>query len=50
VFEAYAAMGNAKRPWKKSDEPVLLDEPVLAEIAKKYNKSVGQVRSRTYCQ
>ena len=43
-------MGSPDRPWASAGEPVLIDEPKLAEIAKKYNKSVAQVLIRWIIQ
>ena len=46
VFEAYSPLGSPDRPWRRSDEPVLLENSKLAEIAQKYNKTVGQILIR----
>ena len=45
VFEAYSPLGNPSRPSKSSQEPVVLDDPVINEIAKKYNATPAQVRA-----
>ncbi|XP_003386238.2 PREDICTED: alcohol dehydrogenase [NADP(+)]-like [Amphimedon queenslandica] len=46
VFQAYSPLGSPDRPWARSGEPVLLDNPTVAEIGKRYNKSVAQVLIR----
>jgi len=43
VITAYSPLGTPDRPWADSKEPVLMNEPVLAEIAKKHTKTVAQV-------
>jgi len=51
VITAYSPLGTPDRPWAEgSNEPVLMKEPVLAEIAKKYNKSVPQVLIKFHVQ
>uniref|UniRef100_A0A668ACC0 alcohol dehydrogenase (NADP(+)) n=1 Tax=Myripristis murdjan TaxID=586833 RepID=A0A668ACC0_9TELE len=50
VMTAYSPLGSPDRAWKHPGEPVLLDEPVLATLAKKYNKSPAQIILRWQTQ
>lgn len=43
MFEAYSPLGNPTRPVKKDDDPSVLDEPVIKEIAEKHKATVAQV-------
>ena len=45
LLTAYAPLGSGDRPkvMKKADEPVLLDNSVIVEVAKKHKASPGQV-------
>ncbi|XP_060887127.1 aldo-keto reductase family 1 member A1-B isoform X1 [Labrus mixtus] len=50
VMTAYSPLGSADRAWKHPDEPVLLQEPVLASLAEKYKKSPAQIILRWQTQ
>ncbi len=47
VLEAYSPLGNPARPghMKKDDDPSLLDDPVINEIASKHGSTSAQVHS-----
>jgi len=46
VLQAFCPLGSPDRPMAQPDHPVLLQDPVLAELGKKYGKSPAQILIR----
>ncbi|KAL7636251.1 UNVERIFIED_CONTAM: hypothetical protein RMT77_013009 [Armadillidium vulgare] len=46
TITAYSPLGSPSRPVKGDSDPVLLEDPVVLELAKKYNKNAGQILIR----
>jgi len=45
VLEAYSPLGSPARPGITDADPVVMEDPVIKEMATKYNATVGQVRT-----
>ena len=43
LVTAYGPLGSPKRPWAESDEPNLLEDPVLMKIAEEHEKTTAQI-------
>lgn len=50
VLTAYGPLGSKDRPWAEPNEVGVLDDPIVTELANKYNKSPAQIVLRYQAQ
>jgi len=49
-FTAYSCLGSPARPWVQASDPVVLDDPVIQNLASKHSRTTAQICLRYLIQ